>query len=90
MISSFAVPLSTPLLAHIGVVAATFVVAGFAGAHAFALDDLRDSLAAVLPALAGMWLGQRVRGRISAASFRRWFFICLLGLGVELMTRGFV
>ena len=63
---------------------------GLAGAHAFALDGLRESSAAVVPALAGMWLGQRVRGRISAASFRRWFFICLLGLGVELMARAFV
>ncbi|WP_241495841.1 sulfite exporter TauE/SafE family protein [Paraburkholderia monticola] len=63
---------------------------GLAGAHAFALDGLRESFAAVLPALAGMWLGQRVRGRISAASFRRWFFICLLGLGLELMARAFV
>ncbi|WP_233849182.1 sulfite exporter TauE/SafE family protein [Paraburkholderia sp. HD33-4] len=63
---------------------------GLASAHAFALDDARESLAAVLPALAGMWLGQRVRGRIGAASFRRWFFICLLGLGLELMTRAFV
>ncbi|HEX3378944.1 MAG TPA: hypothetical protein VHU21_03955 [Paraburkholderia sp.] len=41
-------------------------------------------------ALAGMWLGQRVRGRIGAAGFRRWFFICLLGLGVQLMARAFV
>ncbi|MFT4069359.1 sulfite exporter TauE/SafE family protein [Paraburkholderia sp.] len=63
---------------------------GLANAHAFAVDDLGDSLAAVLPALAGMWLGQRVRGRISAASFRRWFFICLLGLGVQLLARAFV
>ncbi|NML31165.1 sulfite exporter TauE/SafE family protein [Paraburkholderia antibiotica] len=63
---------------------------GLAGAHAFAVDDLRASLAAVLPALAGMWFGQRVRGRIGAASFRRWFFVCLLGLGLQLMARAFV
>ncbi|MBN3847252.1 MULTISPECIES: sulfite exporter TauE/SafE family protein [Burkholderiaceae] len=63
---------------------------GLAGAHAFALDDLGNSLAAVLPALVGMWLGQRVRGRIGAASFRRWFFVCLLGLGVQLTARAFV
>jgi hypothetical protein len=44
----------------------------------------------VVPALIGMWIGQRVRGRISAESFRRWFFICLLGLGIQLMARAFV
>jgi uncharacterized membrane protein YfcA len=63
---------------------------GLASAHAFVLDDLRTSLVAVAPALLGMWIGQRVRGLISAASFRRWFFICLLGLGIQLMARAFV
>ena len=63
---------------------------GLASAHAFVLDDLGNSLAAVLPALVGMGLGQRVRGRIGAASFRRWFFVCLLGLGVQLTARAFV
>ncbi|SMG21025.1 sulfite exporter TauE/SafE family protein [Paraburkholderia susongensis] len=66
------------------------LAAGLANAHAFAASDLSNSLAAVLPALLGMWLGQRVRGRISAVSFRRWFFICLLGLGVQLAARVFV
>jgi uncharacterized protein len=63
---------------------------GLAREHAFAVGDLRASLAAVVPALAGMWIGQRVRGRISATTFRRWFFVCLLALGMELMARGFV
>jgi uncharacterized membrane protein YfcA len=63
---------------------------GLASEHPFAVDDLGLSLAAVVPALIGMWIGQRVRGRISAQSFRRWFFICLLGLGIQLMARAFV
>lgn len=63
---------------------------GLANEHAFAAGDLGASLAAVAPALAGMWIGQRVRGLISPASFRRWFFICLLGLGIQLMARAFV
>jgi uncharacterized membrane protein YfcA len=42
------------------------------------------------PALIGVWIGQRVRGFISQASFRRWFYICLLGLGIQLMARAFV
>jgi uncharacterized membrane protein YfcA len=63
---------------------------GLASEHAFAADELGVSLAAVAPALIGMWIGQRVRGLISPASFRRWFFICLLGLGIQLMARAFV
>lgn len=63
---------------------------GLAREHAFAPGDLGESLFAVVPALFGMWLGQRVRGRIGAQTFRRWFFICLLGLGIQLMARAFV
>lgn len=35
----------------------------------------------LIPALIGMWLGTKVRYRISEARFRRVFFIGLLGLG---------
>lgn len=63
---------------------------GLTREHAFAPGDLGESLFAVAPALLGMWIGQRVRGRISAQTFRRWFFICLLGLGIQLMARAFV
>jgi len=45
------------------------------------------SLAALLPALAGMWLGAWLRGRISAQLFRRCFFLGLLGLGLHLALR---
>ncbi|MDB5590740.1 sulfite exporter TauE/SafE family protein [Enterovirga sp.] len=38
-------------------------------------------------ALIGMWLGTRVRGRISAAAFRTAFFLGLLALGVHLALR---
>lgn len=63
---------------------------GLAREHAFAPGDLGESFFVVVPALFGMWLGQRVRGRIGAQTFRRWFFICLLGLGIQLMARAFV
>ncbi|TDY26727.1 hypothetical protein B0G81_7253 [Paraburkholderia sp. BL6665CI2N2] len=63
---------------------------GLTREHAFAAGDLGESLFAVVPALFGMWIGQRVRGRIGADTFRRWFFICLLGLGIQLMARAFV
>jgi len=45
------------------------------------------SLLALLPALAGMALGQRIRERLSAAAFRRWFFAGLLALGVYMVVR---
>jgi uncharacterized membrane protein YfcA len=45
------------------------------------------SLLALLPALAGMALGQRIRERISATAFRRWFFAGLLALGVYMVVR---
>jgi len=42
---------------------------------------------ALAPALLGMWAGQEARKRISPETFRRWFLICLLLLGVELVAR---
>lgn len=63
---------------------------GLAREHAFAVDDLRESLFAIVPALLGMGMGQRVRGRIGAETFRRGFFICLLVLGIQLMARALV
>ena len=47
------------------------------------------SLLALLPALAGMALGQRIRERMSARAFRRWFFAGLLALGVTMVVRAF-
>jgi uncharacterized protein len=47
------------------------------------------SLLALLPALAGMALGQRIRGRMSPAAFRRWFFAGLLALGVYMVVRAY-
>jgi len=40
------------------------------------------STAAVVPALAGMVVGQKIRKRLSEAVFRKVFFISLLGLGM--------
>ena len=60
---------------------------GLARASAFTTTDLTSSLLAVVPALLGMCAGQRIRGHISAATFRRWFFICMLALGLQLLLR---
>jgi Sulfite exporter TauE/SafE. len=43
-----------------------------------------QSLLALVPAMAGMALGQALRGRISPAAFRRCFFAGLLALGAWL------
>jgi len=45
------------------------------------------SMLAVIPAVAGMWLGQLLRSRISAALFRRWFFAGLLIIGVTFLGK---
>jgi uncharacterized membrane protein YfcA len=48
------------------------------------------SLLALVAALAGMLLGQLVRGRVRAETFRLWFFIGLLLLGGHLALRHFL
>ena len=45
------------------------------------------SMLAVLPALLGMVIGQRIRGYASEQTFRRWFFIGLLLLGTQQAIR---
>jgi hypothetical protein len=66
-------------------------------ALAVALQDSRlisaehglASALAVLPALAGMALGVRVRRRLSEALFRKVFFLSLLALGLYIVWRAF-
>ncbi|MDH7797559.1 putative membrane protein YfcA [Beijerinckia sp. GAS462] len=60
---------------------------GLAGRGAFQMDNLILSTLAIAPALAGMWVGQIARRRISPQTFRRWFLICLLLLGAEMVVR---
>jgi uncharacterized protein len=45
------------------------------------------SVAATIPALAGMAVGQRLRRRLSEEAFRRIFFVVLFALGAWLMAR---
>ncbi len=45
------------------------------------------SLLALIPALAGMMLGQRVRNRLNPLVFRRWFCIGLVILGAYMALR---
>jgi uncharacterized protein len=61
---------------------------GFSGRYTQSL--LLASAAARLPALLGMAAGQRTRGRIDAAVFRRWFFLALAAVGLVMVVRGVV
>ena len=52
------------------------------------LHQLGISAFAIVPALAGMWLGGWLRGRIEAETFRRWFFTGLALLGTHICWQG--
>jgi uncharacterized membrane protein YfcA len=45
------------------------------------------SFVALFPALAGMWLGIRVRRRMRAEVFMKWFFAALIALGAYMAAR---
>lgn len=51
-------------------------------------ESLLLSALALAPALLGMWLGQRIRSRLSPQRFRQGFLLFLLALGLELVLRG--
>lgn len=57
---------------------------------AFELGQLGLSALAIVPAMVGMWLGQRIRGKISPKRFKQFFLIFLVLLGLELLSRPFV
>ena len=48
------------------------------------------SVGALVPAFAGMWVGQKIRARLSEERFRRVFFIALLLVGIYITIRPFV
>lgn len=50
--------------------------------------ELNASVLALLPAMLGMWLGQCLRQRISAALFKRVFFVGMAVLGAHLLISG--
>src|ERR1700748_2968096 len=65
------------------------LAAGLARGGAFQLGNITLSALAVIPSLLGMWVGTAIRERLSAATFRRWFLIFLVILGLELVVRPF-
>lgn len=52
----------------------------------YQMPEIWNSLLAVLPALAGMYIGQHVRDKLQPAVFRRWFFIGLAVLGTYMLV----
>ncbi len=69
---------------------ASTLALGTALMHAgeFGMSLATPVLVAIVASLAGMWLGQQVRGRVQEKTFRLWFFLGLLALGVHLALRG--
>jgi hypothetical protein len=57
---------------------------------ALRFDQASLSTLALVPALLGMWLGQKIRARISPKRFRQCFLCFLLLLGLELVARPFL
>ncbi|GGF50007.1 membrane protein [Aliidongia dinghuensis] len=64
------------------------LAAGLGHDGAFDAATIVRSALAVLPALAGMGIGQWVRRRVRPTLFRTCFFAGLLALGADLMLRG--
>jgi uncharacterized membrane protein YfcA len=62
--------------------------AGLANDGVFDAANLIGSALALAPAMAGMALGTKLRHRLPAESFRRWFLIGLMALGAYLAVRG--
>lgn len=63
---------------------------GLARDGVFEASLAEASLLALVPALAGMYVGQWVRLRVSASSFRLWFLLGLLALGLHLALHRFL
>lgn len=55
---------------------------------AYRIDAGCVSAAAVLPAIAGMVAGARLRARLTPAAFRRWLLVALALIGLKLLVIG--
>lgn len=56
----------------------------------FHRTEIVFSFVAVIPALAGMFIGQHLRNRLQPATFRKWFFRGLIVLGLYMVMRSLV
>lgn len=64
------------------------LAAGLASAGALAAGDLGRSAAGLLPALAGMFAGARLRRHIPARTFQRLLLAALAAIGLHLLVSG--
>lgn len=53
----------------------------------FSASTAAGSMLAIAPAVAGMYAGQRLRQKITPATFRRWFFFGLILLGLSMLAK---
>ena len=74
------------ILFSLGAAAIGLAVAGHGN---YGADLMLVSVASTVPAVAGMLLGQRARGRMSEAGFRDALFVGLLAVGAHLAWKGF-
>ena len=75
----------------IGFTVATLSLAAGLGSHRLLPAELGGlSAMALVPAVAGMWLGQRVRGRMSEGRFRQVLLVSLFILGMYIVGRSFL
>jgi len=63
------------------------LVAGLAATGQFPASVAATSAFALVPAFAGMFVGQLIRRRIHPDAFRRWFFAGLVVLGAYMLVR---
>ncbi len=66
------------------------LAAALAGDGQFPWPHAGASVLALAAAIGGMLLGQAVRSRMQPKTFRRWFLVGLLLLGLHLMLRGLI
>ena len=74
-------------LGFVGLVAPLALALGFGLNRPFELELWPAVLVALLAAIAGMTVGQRIRGWLSLAVFQRWVLIGLGALGASMIAR---
>ena len=75
-------------LALFASVSTVALAVGLSFRSSFSSTALLASILAVIPALFGMFAGQRARERIDPVAFRRWFLLAMLVLGCYMVLRG--